>query len=76
MRLAILTPSFPGTTVAASELNFWVRDVTRCFLTANGAPNMNSINYNSYWFSTSTIAETAVQLLLSCNVLFTDTKQN
>ena len=38
MHLAILTPSTPGTTFAASELDFQVRDVTGYFLTAIDTP--------------------------------------
>ncbi len=36
--LAILTPSFPGTIVAAIELDFRVRDVTGYFLNAMNTP--------------------------------------
>ena len=38
MHLAILTPSYPGTTFAANELDFQVRDVTGYFLTAIDTP--------------------------------------
>ena len=38
VHLAILTPSSPGTTFAASELDFQVRDVTGYFLTAIDTP--------------------------------------
>ena len=40
MHLAILTPSSPGTTFAASELDFQVRDVTGYFLTAIDTPKL------------------------------------
>ena len=40
MHLAILTPSYPGTTFAASELDFQVRDVTGYFLTAIDTPKL------------------------------------
>ena len=42
MHLAILTPSSPGTTFAASELDFQVRDVTGYFLTAIDTPKLYS----------------------------------
>ena len=38
MHLAILTPSSPGTTFAATELDFRVRDVTGYFLSAIDTP--------------------------------------
>ena len=41
MHLAILTPSSPGTTFAASELDFQVRDVTGYFLTAIDTPKLS-----------------------------------
>ncbi len=40
VHLAILTPSSPGTTFAASELDFQVRDVTGYFLTAIDTPKL------------------------------------
>ena len=40
MHLAILTPSSPGTTFAANELDFQVRDVTGYFLTAIDTPKL------------------------------------
>ncbi len=40
VHLAILTPSCPGTTFAASELDFQVRDVTGYFLTAIDTPKL------------------------------------
>ena len=50
MHLAILTPSSPGTTFAANELDFQVRDVTGYFLTAIDTPklyfNLGKLFYN------------------------------
>ena len=40
MHLAILTPSSPGTTFAATELDFRVRDVTGYFLSAIDTPKL------------------------------------
>ena len=40
MHLAILTPSSPGTTFAANELDFQVRDVTGYFLIAIDTPKL------------------------------------
>ena len=40
MHLAILTPSYPGTTFAANELDFQVRDVTGYFLIAIDTPKL------------------------------------
>ena len=36
-----LTPSFPGTTFGAEELNFRVRDGIGCFLFANDTPKLD-----------------------------------
>jgi hypothetical protein len=41
VHLAILTPSSPGTTFAANELDFQVRDVTGYFLIAIDTPKLN-----------------------------------
>ena len=40
VHLAILTPSSPGTTFAANELDFQVRDVTGYFLIAIDTPKL------------------------------------
>jgi hypothetical protein len=40
VHLAILTPSDPGTTFAATELDFRVRDVTGYFLSAIDTPKL------------------------------------
>ena len=52
MHLAILTPSYPGTTFAASELDFQVRDVTGYFLTAIDTPKLY-FNLGSSFFNRS-----------------------
>ena len=41
-----LTPSFPGTTFGAEELNFRVRDGIGCFLFANNTPKTGYILTN------------------------------
>jgi hypothetical protein len=53
VHLAILTPSSPGTTFAASELDFQVRDVTGYFLTAIDTPKLY-FNLRVYFYNHKT----------------------
>ena len=48
-----LTPSFPGTTFGAEELNFRVRDGIGCFLFANDTPKLDIFLTNLYIRSVS-----------------------
>lgn len=47
VHLAILTPSYPGTTFAATELDFRVRDVTGYFLSAIDTPKLLKTNLSN-----------------------------
>ena len=47
VHLAILTPSSPGTTFAATELDFRVRDVTGYFLSAIDTPKLLKTNLSN-----------------------------
>jgi hypothetical protein len=49
VHLAILTPSFPGTTFAATELDFRVRDVTGYFLSAIDTPKLLKTNLGTLY---------------------------
>jgi len=58
VHLAILTPSSPGTTFAANELDFQVRDVTGYFLIAIDTPKLYfNLGGNSHCQTTFTITK-------------------
>ena len=65
VHLAILTPSDPGTTFAASELDFQVRDVTGYFLTAIDTPKgyFDIPRSSSSIFARSSAATASLDLL-------------
>ena len=53
VHIAIITPSHPGTTFAATELDFRVRDVTGYFLSAIDTPKLLKTNLGSSMYKQS-----------------------
>ena len=70
MHLAILTPSSPGTTFAATELDFQVRDVTGYFLSAIDTPKP------SYDISLKTKSQNSIQMPASITITKQDQQIN